>query len=133
MQMDRQSYAEHYQQLSDERLEHLAMAESSELVPEALAALRDELQRRGLGAIAEQAEAQQHEIETLVEWVRQAPCPHCRSTARKLNVFRIGSAISMLLVTFYDAKVVVACPPCLASAARGASTTSMLLGWWGFP
>jgi hypothetical protein len=133
MQMDRQAFAEHYRQLSDERLEHLAMAESSELVPEAMAALHDELQRRGLGAVIERAEAQQHEIEVLVESIRRAPCPHCRSTARKLNALKIGSAVSMVILTFYDAKVLIACPPCLARAARQANTTSMLLGWWGFP
>lgn len=41
--------------------------------------------------------------------------------------------MSLLVFTTWKKQFAIACPACLDKLSHDASTTSALLGWWGFP
>jgi len=130
---------ENYRRLSNDRLLRLAAQDAAKLRPEALLLLRAELAARGLATLADNAIAAQlrvvseEEILAYCQVLRAQPCPVCQSVARPLNATRTSKVMSMLVLTIWDKKLTIACPPCLDKHNREGSLLSGLLGWWGVP
>lgn len=128
-----------YRRLSDDRLLRLAAQDADKLRPGALVLLQAELAGRGLATQAEKAIAAQlrvlseEEILLYCQVMRAQPCPVCQSVARPLNATRTSKVMSMLVLTIWDKKLAIACPPCLDKLNREGSLLSALLGWWGLP
>ncbi|MDB5268569.1 MAG: hypothetical protein JWP58_1609 [Hymenobacter sp.] len=130
---------ENYRRLSDEKLMRIASEDAIKLRSEALALLKEELAARGLAETAEKTIAAQFSVvseEGVAEYcalLQTQPCPICRSSSQRLNATMTSKVISFLVMTTWKKQFAIACPPCLDKLNRDASTTSALLGWWGFP
>jgi hypothetical protein len=130
---------ENYRRFSNEKLMRIASEDAAKLRPEALALLREELATRGLAEVATKTiEAQLREVSEaeLIEYcalIQSQPCPNCYSSAQPLNATITSKVMSFLVLTTWTKKLVIACPSCLDKLNQDASTTSALLGWWGFP
>lgn len=130
---------ENYRRLSDDKLMRIAAEDAAKLRPEALVLLQAELHTRGLAETAEKAIAAQFrfvsdtEVAAYCELLRAQPCPICHSAAQPLNATLTSKVMSFLVITTWKKQFAIACPPCLDKLNRDASTTSALLGWWGFP
>ncbi len=131
--------AEQYRRMPDEHLLRFAVQDARDLMPHAQSALKAELEARGIDAVVGQAVDAQNvtltadEIDTLVEAIRRQPCPECGERTRLLNGAEIAEAKSLLLFTFYQPRIVVACPDCIAAQAKRAALITSVLGWWAFP
>ena len=130
---------ENYRRLADDKLLRIASEGAATLRPEALVLLKAELSARGLGEVAERSIAAQLRVVSEAEvaaysaLLRAQPCPICRSTAQPLNATITSKVISFVVMTTSKKRFVVACPACLDKLHHEATTTSALLGWWGFP
>jgi hypothetical protein len=130
---------ENYRRLSDAKLMRIASESATTLRPEALVLLKEELSTRGLAATVEKAIEVQFKVvseEGISEYcklLQAQPCPICRSTAQPLNATLTSKVMSFLVLTTWKKQFAIACPACLDKLNRDASTTSALLGWWGFP
>jgi len=128
-----------YQRLSDAKLLRIAAESATKLRPEALVLLKDELATRGLLATAEKAIEVQFTvvdeagIAAYCALLQSQACPICRSTAQPLNATLTSKVMSFLVVTTWKKQLTIACPTCLDKLNRDASTSTALLGWWGFP
>ena len=134
-----ESLADYYRRLPDERLLQIALHEAAGLSPEGMAALRAEVEHRGIApSVLAAAEAQtrtlsSEEADLLVAAIQGRPCPSCGSGGRPLNGGRIADAKSLLFITMQDEHTAVACPDCLTKQARRAAIKTAALGWWAFP
>jgi hypothetical protein len=130
---------ENYRRFSNEKLMRIASEDAAKLRPEALALLREELATRGLAEVATKTiEAQLREVSEaeLTEYcalIQSQPCPNCHSSTQPLNATITSKVMSFLVLTTWTKQFVIACPTCLDKLNHDASTTSALLGWWGFP
>lgn len=130
---------ENYRRMPDAKLLRIASESATKLRPEALALLQAELRTRGLGEAAEKAIKVQFEVldaagvAKYCALLQAQPCPVCRSTAQPLNATLASKVMSFLVLTTWKKQFAIACPACLDKLNRDASTTSALLGWWGFP
>jgi len=130
---------ENYRRMPDEKLLRLAADDANKLRPEALALLRAELSSRGLGAPAEKAiEAQQQVLseaglQAYCAVVQAQPCPRCHATDQPLNATVVNKVASFVVMTVWEKRFAIACPRCLDQLTHDATTSSGLLGWWGFP
>lgn len=128
-----------YQAMTDEQLIKIANYELSELSPMGLEILKEELQHRGLGLNMAEARRlqeeglQPEEIEELIEYIQQAPCPRCGQTKHLLQSRLLVEVVSLLVITNRNKEMVIACPPCLEKATNKAVYRTLLLGWWGIP
>jgi len=126
-----------YRQLSDQELTRIALKDSKDLRPEALAIMKAEMQRRNLMAEASSGiEVQLKELSTqellmYCDTIQSLPCPVCSKTTSKLNAILIGDVVSLFFITFYEKKLVIACPSCLKDKNQTAKIKSILFGWWG--
>jgi len=129
---------ETYQRLTDAELTRVATQDAAGLTPEAQEIVQEEIKRRGLDiSIVRGVQAQNRkytiaEIDAYCELVRALDCPLCASYV-KLNATMTNQVVSVIVMTHYKKKVVVACPDCLDKANTNALTTSVLAGWWGIP
>jgi hypothetical protein len=129
----------HYATLPDDRLMTLAANEAAQLTPEALAVLREEVHRRGLDkdlrdAISIQTRrVEPAELEELVQRFRRLPCPICGSRSGLLNAAKVATAHSVLVMTTYEAPLIVGCAQCIVAAASRANRTTAMFAWWGIP
>lgn len=130
---------ENYRRLSDDKLLRIVAEDATRLRPEALVLLKEELATRGLSATAEKTIEAQFKViseEGIAEYcglLQAQPCPLCRSSAQRLNATISSKVMSFLVMTTWKKQFAIACPTCLDKLNRDASTTSALLGWWGFP
>lgn len=130
---------ENYQRLSNDKLLRIAAEGAKTLRPEALVLLKEELSGRGLLETAERTiQAQlrvvsEAEIAEYCGLLQAEPCPICHSTAQRLNATITSKVLSFLVVTTWKKQFAIACPTCLDKLNRAGSTSSALLGWWGFP
>lgn len=128
-----------YRRLPDSKLLRIASEGATTLRPEALVLLKEELTTRGLLATVEKAIEVQFAVVDeagIAEYcalLQAQPCPICRSTAQPLNAALASKVLSFLVLTTWKKQFAIACPTCLDKLNRDASTTSALLGWWGFP
>jgi hypothetical protein len=140
--MDVQDYNQmrlHYAQLRDEKLLELSLYEATQLTPEALEILREEIRLRGLSdrlEVAIQAQTRNmtpSEYDVMVEQFRHIPCPVCESSTQPLNAFPVTTARGAFFFVHYDIEMVIGCPQCIVAAATRASRTSLIFGWWAIP
>ena len=130
---------ENYRRYSDDKLLRIAAEDATKLRPEALVLLKEELHTRGLGETAEKIVAAQfrvfseEEIAEYCELLQAQPCPICHLSAQRLNATLSRKVMSFLIMTTWKTQFAIACRVCLDKLNRDASTTSALLGWWGFP
>ncbi|RZK09751.1 MAG: hypothetical protein EOO56_29990, partial [Hymenobacter sp.] len=130
---------ENYRRFSDAKLLRIAAEDAAKLRPEALELLRQELATRGVAAVAARAIAarlrvvSEAEIAEYCGLIRSQPCPVCCSSTHLLNATITSKVMSFLVLTTWQKRLIIACPACLDERHRDASTTSALLGWWGFP
>lgn len=132
-------FESHYRTLSDDEVSWVAMNKAATLLPEALQALRSELERRGLpkslerGIQAQTRQWTQAELAGFVDQYRRGPCPRCGVQGQMLNAVMAGVARSFVVVTSYQTKLVIGCSPCLRAEVDRLNRQSLLLGWWGIP
>jgi hypothetical protein len=107
-------YRSYYACATDAQLEE-RLCDLTELVPEALVALRDELAGRGFSAGAEAVDVQvagvsSQQLAELVAWVQAGPCPACGETGRPVDAVAFESRAG--------SETVVGCTPCLEETVR---------------
>lgn len=130
---------ENYRHLPADKLLRLATDDAARLRPEALALLRAELGRRGLGETAEKAIAARLRVLTEAEiadycaLLQAQPCPRCWSLVQPLNATISSKVLSFVVMTTREKRFAIACPSCLDKLNGDATITSALLGWWGVP
>ena len=114
-----------YTRMDDRQLVEVATYRLQDLTPEAVTALRSELELRGLHevlgpALVAQAPSTPEERDRFMHRFRELPCPECGATGRLLNAARVMSVTSYLIATVCDDQVVVGCPDCIVQAAARA-------------
>jgi hypothetical protein len=136
---DTAEFESHYRTLPDDELGWIAMNKAATLLPEALQALRSELDRRGLsksterGIQAQTRQWSQAELAALVDQYRRGACPRCGVQGTMLNAVIAAVARSFIIVSSYQTKLVIGCSPCLRAEVDRLNRQSLLLGWWGIP
>ena len=129
----------HYQNLHDEDIEHLANYEADQLTPEALAVLKEEIERRGLSNDFQNAADIQvrgvsdEEQKEIIRKISLLPCPFCAKKQNYLNAFKVMSVTSFIILSFVEKPTIIACPECISSLAKSALIKNLFLGWWGIP
>ena len=128
----------HYENLPDEDIERLAYYETNDLVPEAVDILKNEIRRRGLSNSFESAVEShltglgEEEKQELLKRISSFPCPLCGGH-RPLNASNVVSVKSYIVATSVEKPLIIACPNCIRTNAKGALITSLIFGWWGIP
>jgi hypothetical protein len=129
----------HYHNLSNFELESIALKESMTLPPQALVALRKEMDRRGLSrSLRRGIEAQlrrwtKDDLATFIEQYRHRPCPRCGVQGKTLNGVAAAVARSFILTSTIRTKLVIGCSSCINTELERLSKQSLLFGWWGIP
>jgi hypothetical protein len=128
-----------YQRLSDEDIERLANYEADQLIPEALAILKEEIKKRGLSdefQIAADIQAKgipEHEQEEIIRKISMFPCPLCGKKQNYLNGFNVMMVRSYIIFTMAEKRLIIACSECISNSAKSALIKNLFLGWWGIP
>jgi len=128
-----------YRSLSNLELESIALKQSAALAPEALLALRKEMDRRGLAqTIRKGIEAQvkqwsKEDLATFIEQYRHRPCPRCGVQGKTLNGVTAAVARSFLVASMVSTRLVIGCSTCINKELQRLSKRSLLFGWWGIP
>ena len=108
-----------YHSLSSFELESIALKQSVTLSPQALAALRKEMDRRGFSrSLRRGIEAQvtrwtQDDIATFIDQYRHRPCPRCGVQGKKLNGVDAAVARSFIVTSAIRTKLVISCSSCI--------------------
>lgn len=130
---------ENYQRMTDEEFVRVATQDAAGLTPEAQEVVKEEVERRKLGAsiingvLAQNRSYTIAEIDEYCGLVRNLACPSCGTTSVKLNGTMTSEVASYLVITQSKKKLRIACPVCLDKANNDATTKTLLLGWWGIP
>jgi hypothetical protein len=129
----------YYHSLSNFELESIALSESATLPPQALVALRKEMDQRGLsGAIRRGIEAQvrrwtKADLATFIEQYRHRPCPRCGVQGKRLNGVVAAVARGFIVTSIIRTKLVIGCSGCINAELARLSRQSVLFGWLGIP
>ena len=129
----------YYHSLSSFELESIALRESATLPPQALVALRKEMDQRGLsGSIRRGIEAQvrqwnKADLAAFIDQYRRRPCPRCGVQGKRLNGVVAAVARGFIVISFIRTKLVVGCSSCINAELARLSKQSVLFGWWGIP
>ena len=130
---------EHYAGLTDSELIHIATTDAAGMTEEAQVVIKEEIWKRKLDvnlmkAVAVQNhEATADEVDQYCEMIATLPCPRCADTRVRLNGTQTMEVVSVIIVTYTEKKLKVACPRCLNKLTDAALSKSALLGWWGIP
>jgi len=128
-----------YRSLSSFELEAIALKRSAILPPQALTALRKELDRRGLssslrrGIDAQVRRWTKDDLAAFIEQYRHRPCPRCGVQGRMLNAVVGAVARSFIVTSTVRTKLLVGCSSCMRTELERLSKQSLLFGWWGIP
>ena len=128
-----------YHDLSSFELEAIALKQSASLPPQALTALRKEMDRRGLSpSLRRGIEAQvrrwtKNDLATFIEQYRHRPCPRCGVQGKTLNGVVGAVARSFIVASTVRTKLVFGCSSCIRTELGHLSKQSLLFGWWGIP
>jgi len=129
----------YYHSLSNFELESIALRESATLPPQALVALRKEMNQRGLSGLLRQGvEAQvrrwtKSDFATFIEQYRHRPCPRCGVQGKRLNGVVAAVARGFIVTSILRTKLVIGCANCINAELTRLSKQSVLFGWWGIP
>jgi len=128
-----------YHSLSNSELESIALGQSVTLPPQALAALRKEMDQRGLSrSLGRGIETQvrrltKDNLATFIEQYRHRPCPRCGVQGKMLNGVVAAVARSFVVTSTVRTKLVIGCSSCIKTELERLSKQSLLFGWWGIP
>ena len=128
-----------YQSLSNFELESIALQQSVTLLPQALTALRKEMDRRGLSpSLRPGIEAQvrrwtKDDLATFIERYRHRPCPRCGVQGKTLNGVVAAVARSFIVTSTVRTRLVIGCSSCIKTELERLTKQSLLFGWWGIP
>jgi hypothetical protein len=128
-----------YHSLSNFELESIAFKQSVTLPPQALTALRKEMDRRGLSpslrrGIEEQVRRwTKDDLATFIEQYRHRPCPRCGVQGKTLNGVVAAVARSFIVTSTVRTRLVIGCSSCIKTELERLSKQSLLFGWWGIP
>jgi hypothetical protein len=128
-----------YHSLSSFELESIALKQSVALSPQALTALRKEMDRRGLSSSLRRGiEAQvrrwtKDDLATFIEQYRHRPCPRCGVQGKTLNGVVAAVARGFIVTSTFRTKLVIGCSSCITTELERLSKQSLLFGWWGIP
>ena len=129
----------YYHSLSSFELESIALRESATLPPQALVALRREMDQRGLssslrrGIEAQVRQWTKADLATFIEQYRHRPCPRCGVQGKKLNGVLAAVARGFIVTSIIRTKLVIGCSNCISAELARLSKQSVLFGWWGIP
>lgn len=137
--MDISFVRERYRNMPDEELIWIATQNAGGLTQEAKEIVKAEIHKRGLNeAIYKGVEAQNkeysiEEIDAYCDAVSILNCPCCGTSSERLNATMTAEAVSFILFTSFNRKIIVACPHCLNKANNNALIKTIVLGWWAIP
>jgi len=129
----------YYRSLSSFELESIVLRESATLPPQALVALRKEMDQRGLSGLLRQGIEEQvtrwtkADFATFIEQYRHRPCPRCGVQGKKLNGVVAAVARGFIVTSIIRTKLVIGCSSCINAELARRSRQSVLFGWWGIP
>jgi len=129
----------YYHSLTNLELESIALRESATLPPQALVALRKEMNQRGLSGLLRQGvEAQvrrwtKSDFATFIEQYRHRPCPRCGVQGKRLKGVVAAVARGFIVTSILRTKLVIGCANCINAELTRLSKQSVLFGWWGIP
>lgn len=129
----------HYHSLSSFELEAIALTRSAALPPQALSALRKEMDRRGLSSSLRRGiEAQvrrwtKDDLADFIHHYRHRPCPRCGVEGKTLNGVVGAVARSFIVTSIVRTKIVIGCSSCIETELQRLSKQTLLFGWWGIP
>lgn len=129
----------HYRSLSSFELESIALRESATLPPQALVALRKEMDQRGLSGLLRRGIEEQvrrwtkADLAAFIERYRQRPCPRCGVQGKRLNGVVAAVARGFIVTSIIRTKLVIGCSSCMNAELARRSKQSVLFGWWGIP
>ena len=132
-------FQERYRSLTSFELEAIALKQSATLPPQALTALRKEMDRRGLApSLRRGIEAQvrrwtRDDLAAFIERYRHRPCPRCGVQGKTLNGVLAAVARSFIVASTVRTKLVIGCSNCIQTELERLSKQSFLFGWWGIP
>lgn len=136
---DLKDIAERYSKKTDSEIIYAATQNATGLRPGVLEIIEDEIKKRNLdlnileGARAQNREYSLAEITELSQKIRNLPCPLCGSKTLKLNGTVMHTVKSFILFSSFRKEPIIACPDCLDKKNQESITSTVLLGWWGFP
>ena len=139
MDIDIVQIKEYYENMSDEKLTHIATNDAAGMRPDAQQVIREEIIRRRLNPdLIKGLEIQNHDqtaidIETYTEIIRSLHCPICGSDSHRLNSTMTRQVFSFIIFSTSTRRLVIACPSCLDTANNKALMLTCLFGWWGIP
>ncbi len=128
-----------YHSLSSFELEAIALKQSATLPPQALTALRREMDRRGLSASLKRGiDAQvrrwtREDLAAFIERYQHRPCPRCGVQGKTLNGVIASVARSFIVGSTVRTKLVIGCSSCIEKELEHLSKQCLLFGWWGIP
>lgn len=136
---DLNDIAKHYEKMEDSDIVKIATQEARSLRPEVFGIIEKEITKRNLnpdilkGFIAQTKEYTISELETYAEKLRKIACPICNQTHKKLNGTIAYTVKSFVFFSSFGIKPIIACPECLDKENNNSISSTLLLGWWGFP
>jgi hypothetical protein len=137
--MDLGEIEKNYEKMSDTRLIEVITTNGQGIQPEVIRIIETEIKKRDLdpnlinGLIAQNEEYSLEDIYHYAELLRNSPCPICNNTRDKLNGTIYHSIKSIIVATFTETRLIIACPDCLDKQNQKAIVSCSLLGWWGIP
>lgn len=131
--------AKNYSQFSDEKLIKIATEEILSIRKDAQLVLLNELSKRpvpkeAIEAIEIQLSISQPEaLNSMVEFVRQIPCPTCGMNDKKLNATKVETVFSLIVLSDRVKELRIACPDCLDKHHLKGILFTFVFGWWAIP
>jgi hypothetical protein len=131
--------AKQIEKMGNSDLIRITTKEARGLRPEVLDLLEKEIIKRNLnsdimkGVIAQAKKYPNAQLEIYAEKLRKIPCPICNQTHKKLNGTIAYTVKSFVFFSSFAKKPIIACPECLDRENNNSITSTLLLGWWGFP
>jgi hypothetical protein len=137
--MEIEDIKKYYEKLPDSEIIRISTSDAQGLRPEVFEIIENEIKKRNLnpdilnGAIAQNKEYSESEVESYSNLLRDLPCPICGNAREKLNGTISFTVKSFLVFTSYSAIPTIACPSCLDNKNSDAIFSTLLFGWWGIP
>ncbi len=139
MSLNLQQIRKNYDSFDDSQIERIARYEASDLEPEVVAILKEEIHKRGLDPnLCKGIEAQiqpltSPQLVKLKQTISAVPCPQCGNSNSPLVGVLIREVKSFLLFTSYKRAPVIMCPDCAERRKSKAIALTLMAGWWGLP
>lgn len=137
--MDINDIKKKYEEMSDDEFVRIVTTNAGGLRPEVFEIIESEVNKRKFnpdifqGVLSQNREYAIEEIEQYSNYLRDLPCPICKSTSQRLNGTISHKLYSIILFTTTRKEVTIACPNCLDEKNNNAALSNFTIGWWSFP